>query len=106
MSPFLNTPKQRRDERRKVLKMAATKLRAIDDPEHFLRRSVLLNNQYKRLRDDMLDEKKYGYGSCDYLVNMNSDGFYSHTTPVTSCIKRPALSEIELDNNLTQIGPV
>ena len=106
LSPFLNTPKQRRDERRKILKIASGKLRAIDDPEQFLRRSVLLNNQYRRLREDMIDEKKYGYGSCDYLANKNSSGLYSHTRPVSPCTRRPVLSEIEIGINFTHSAPV
>lgn len=63
-SPFTNTPKQRKEERRNIMKITAKKLKAIEDPEKFLRRSVLVNNQYRRLRKEMLDEKKYGY-SCN-----------------------------------------
>jgi len=63
LSPFTNTPKQRKEERRNILKITAKKLKAIEDPEKFLRRSVLVNNQYRRLRKEMIDEKKYGYSS-------------------------------------------
>lgn len=46
-----------KDERRKVLKISISKLRLIDDPEVFLRRSVLVNNTLKRLQKEIRDEK-------------------------------------------------
>ena len=57
ISPFLNTPKQRKEEKRKVLKMCIQKMRSVDDPEHFLRRSVLINNTMKRLQRELREEK-------------------------------------------------
>lgn len=60
---FKNTPKERKEERRNILKITSKKLKAIEDPEKFLRRSVLVNNQYRRLRKEMIDEKKYGYSN-------------------------------------------
>ncbi|OQR73430.1 hypothetical protein BIW11_09738 [Tropilaelaps mercedesae] len=46
-----------KDERRKVLKISISKLRLIDDPEVFLRRSVLVNNTLKKLQKEIRDEK-------------------------------------------------
>lgn len=66
LSPFLNTPKQRKDDRRQVMRVSAAKLRAIDNPEAFLRRSVLINNQFKKLRKEVINEKQNGYKSCGY----------------------------------------
>lgn len=67
ISPFLNTPKQRKEERRKILKLSIHKMRAVEDPEHFLRRSVLINNTMKRLQRELREEKlrrgNGGYGS-------------------------------------------
>ena len=57
ISPFLNTPKQRKEERRKILKLSIHKMRAVEDPEHFLRRSVLINNTMKRLQKELREEK-------------------------------------------------
>jgi len=61
-SPFHNTPKQRREERRKLIRVSAAKIRDIDDPELFLRRSVLVNNTYRRLREEMFEERRVGVG--------------------------------------------
>lgn len=57
ISPFLNTPKERKDERKKVLKISIKKLKQLDDPEIFLRRTVLVNNTMKRLQTEVRDEK-------------------------------------------------
>lgn len=57
ISPFLNTPKERKDERKRVLKICLQKLRQLDDPEVFLRRSVLINNTMKRLQSEVREEK-------------------------------------------------
>ncbi|XP_003748588.2 uncharacterized protein LOC100905019 [Galendromus occidentalis] len=46
-----------KDERRKVLKISISKLRLIDDPEVFLRRSVLVNNTLKKLQKEIRDER-------------------------------------------------
>ena len=47
-----------REERRKVLKMSVRKLKDIDDPETFLRRSVLVNNTMKRLQVEIRTERE------------------------------------------------
>ena len=64
ISPFLNTPKEKKEERKKVLKISIQKLKHLEDPEHFLRRSVLINNTMKRLQTEVREEKmkqpKYG----------------------------------------------
>jgi len=56
-----NTPKQHRNECKQMLRMAVKKLRAIDNPETNLCRSVLINNTVKRLRDDIKEEKRNGF---------------------------------------------
>ena len=61
ISPFLNTPKQRKEERRKVLKLSIQKLKQMDDPENFLRRSVLINNTVKKMQKELRDEKRPCY---------------------------------------------
>ncbi|KAL4237409.1 hypothetical protein ACF0H5_002126 [Mactra antiquata] len=57
ISPFLNTPKERKDERKKVLKISLKKLRQLEDPETFLRRTVLVNNTMKRMQSELREEK-------------------------------------------------
>ncbi|XP_013390409.1 uncharacterized protein LOC106158847 [Lingula anatina] len=59
ISPLDNTPKQRRDEKKKIYKMSVQKLRQIDDPEKVLHRAVLINNTMKRMQKEIRDEKKW-----------------------------------------------
>ncbi|XP_061173982.1 uncharacterized protein LOC133183066 [Saccostrea echinata] len=69
ISPFHNTPKERKEERRKILKMSIQKLRQMEDPEYFLTRSVLINNTLKKLQQEIREEKKYqGYKNCIYKL--------------------------------------
>jgi hypothetical protein len=58
ISPFHNTPKQRRDEKRRLLKLSLHKLHQIPDPERYLRRSVLINNTARRIQEELNKEKK------------------------------------------------
>ncbi|KAJ8308066.1 hypothetical protein KUTeg_012940 [Tegillarca granosa] len=76
ISPFLNTPKERKEERRKVLKMSVQKLRKMEDPEHFLCRSVLINNTLKKVQKEIREEKQkshQGYKSCIYRLRPTYD---------------------------------
>ena len=59
VSPFLNTPKQRKDEKRKVLRMSYEKLRGIDDPERCLLRSVLIHNTARKMQMELVEEGGY-----------------------------------------------
>jgi hypothetical protein len=69
ISPFHNTPKERKEERRRILKMSVQKLRQMEDPEYFLTRSVLINNTLRKLQDEIREEKQYqGYKNCIYKV--------------------------------------
>jgi len=56
-----NTPKQHRNESKQMLRMAVKKLRAIDNPETNLCRSVLINNTVRRLRTDIKEQKRNGF---------------------------------------------
>ena len=49
-------PKER-EERKKVLKLSVRKLRAIEDPETTLCRSVLINNTMKMIQAELRAEK-------------------------------------------------
>ncbi|XP_045178212.2 uncharacterized protein LOC123538303 [Mercenaria mercenaria] len=82
VSPFLNTPKERKDERKKILKMSIKKLKQLDDPEVFLRRTVLVNNITKRLqkelRQDKLRNKIYATNKRKY--------FSGYFVPTNNCM--------------------
>lgn len=54
---------RQKDERRRVFKISLNKLRRIEDPESFLRRSVLVNNTVKRLQREIREEKFAKYPS-------------------------------------------
>lgn len=53
VSPIMYIPKFNwREERRHLLRISMAKIRGVDDPETYLRRSVLINNTVKRLQKD------------------------------------------------------
>jgi len=89
ISPFLNTPKERKEERRKVLKISIQKLRQMEDPENFLCRSVLINNTLKKVQKEIREEKQksyQGYKSCIYRMRPHYDydilnNSYLHSSP-------------------------
>ena len=56
LSPLLNTPKQRKDDGRRILRLSAQKLHATPDPETCLRRSVLVNNTLLRIQRELRDD--------------------------------------------------
>ena len=53
ISPFFNTPKERKDEKRKILKLSVQKIKLIENAELCLRRSVLINNTMTRMRHEL-----------------------------------------------------
>ncbi|XP_045178071.2 uncharacterized protein LOC123538165 [Mercenaria mercenaria] len=75
VSPFLNTPKERKDERKNILKISVKKLKQLDDPETFLRRTVLVNNTMKKLQRELraenLRNKNRKYFSGYKVLNNN-----------------------------------
>lgn len=53
VSPIMYIPKFNwREERHHLLRISMAKIRGVDDPESYLRRSVLINNTVKRLQKD------------------------------------------------------
>lgn len=71
--------------------MSVRKLKDIDDPEVFLRRSVLVNNTMKRLQTEIREEKaakRANSGRCVWVCYM----YYSSLLDVTSSYKvRPSV---------------
>ena len=64
-----------REERRRLLKISAGKLRRIEDPEASLCRSVLINNAVRRLQRENRDEKTRNYGlpAVNYLDDSSKE---------------------------------
>ena len=58
ISPFLNTPKEKKEEKRKILKISLQKIKCIEDAELSLRRSVLINNIMNRMKRELRKETK------------------------------------------------
>ncbi|XP_015909478.1 uncharacterized protein [Parasteatoda tepidariorum] len=53
-SPVLFVPRSKwKEERRRLLRISMAKIRRVEDPESYLRRSVLINNTVKRLQKDV-----------------------------------------------------
>ena len=57
VSPFLNTPTERNEERKKILKISVQKSKEIDNAEQFLRRTVLINNTMKTIKAEIRKNK-------------------------------------------------
>ncbi|GAB1608427.1 cell wall protein DAN4-like [Argonauta hians] len=74
VSPFLNTPKQRKDERKRIVRLSVHKLRAMEDPENFLRKSVLINNVLRRLHQEIREEKQ-GYTRFSGSLGLPTAGY-------------------------------
>lgn len=59
-NPIMYIPKFNwREERRHLLRISMAKIRGVDDPETYLRRSVLINNTVKRLQKDVAITYRY-----------------------------------------------
>lgn len=58
ISPFLNTPKEKKDTKKKILNISVQKLSQIDNAEEILRKSVLINNTMKHMKRELRKDKK------------------------------------------------
>ena len=58
ISPFSNTPMERKDLKKQILKMSIQKMKGINNAELCLRKSVLVNNTMKRLHAELKQEKR------------------------------------------------
>lgn len=76
ISPFLNTPIQKKEEKRRILRLSMRKMREIDCPESFLRRSVLINNLARSLQDDLKDDKLWS--RWDWAADMETAPYRTH----------------------------
>lgn len=62
-----------REERRRLMKISAVKLKRIEDPEASLCRSVLINNALRRLHRENRDDKTRSYGSLPVMTSYMDD---------------------------------
>ncbi|KAK2167210.1 hypothetical protein LSH36_31g05026 [Paralvinella palmiformis] len=76
ISPFLNTPIQRKEAKRRILRLSMRKMREIDCPESFLCRSVLINNLARSLQDDLKDDKLWS--RWDWAADMDALPYRAH----------------------------
>ena len=96
ISPFLNTPIQKKEAKRRILRLSMKKMREIDSPESFLRRSVLINNLARSLQDDLKDDKLWS--RWDWAADMemlpyrssNQDATGSRSGQASSCSQMSA----------------
>ena len=58
LSPFLNTPKEKKEERKKILKISIKKLKKIENAELCLKRSLLIQNTVRRLQKELRLDKR------------------------------------------------
>lgn len=89
ISPFLNTPKEKKDERKKILKLSIRKIKEIDNADLCLRKSVLIQNTVKRLQREMRHDKLTQYSQ--YYDNLTTKVQGSHCNPPTSYLKNSLL---------------
>lgn len=87
-----------REERRRLLKISAGKLRRIEDPEASLCRSVLINNAVRRLQRENRDEKSRSYGLSvtyvdDSLKENNLNGSINLDNNENDLVQRKRLGE-------------
>ncbi|XP_012254425.2 uncharacterized protein LOC105685148 isoform X2 [Athalia rosae] len=92
-----------REERRRLLKISAGKLRRIEDPEASLCRSVLINNAVRRLQRENRDEKSRSYGlSVTYLDDSKENslnGSMNVDNTENDLLQRKRLGDETLDDD-------
>lgn len=100
-SIFDNALKLRKEEWRNIMKITAKKLKAIDKPVHFLRRSILVNNLYRHLRKEMLDEKRHGYNNCYTPISQHeTSGIVGGLTRPNSPVCKSRDNNCDLEANV------
>ncbi|XP_053568351.1 SERTA domain-containing protein 4 [Bombina bombina] len=83
------------EERAHVLYMSLEKLKFIDDPEVFLRRSVLINNLMKRIHGEILLQNNWCFSACSLAGPSAQEWFVHQDCPYR---KRLRVSKEENDN--------
>ncbi|XP_054836786.1 SERTA domain-containing protein 4 [Eublepharis macularius] len=69
------------EERAHILYMSLEKLKYIDDPEVYLRRSVLINNLMKRIHGEIIMQNNWCFPTCSFGGTSAQEWFMSHDCP-------------------------
>uniref|UniRef100_A0A8C5ST56 SERTA domain containing 4 n=1 Tax=Laticauda laticaudata TaxID=8630 RepID=A0A8C5ST56_LATLA len=69
------------EERAHILYMSLEKLKYIDDPEVYLRRSVLINNLMKRIHGEIIMQNNWCFPTCSFGGTSSQEWFMSHDCP-------------------------
>lgn len=88
-----------KEERKQVLKMSISKLRQIDDPEVFLRRSVLIHNTMQRLQREVREEKQLHVASSQQQLSRCCEQFTCYNSSCSANSKCTDVSRVSESNS-------
>ncbi|KAG1950366.1 SERTA domain-containing protein 4 isoform X2 [Pimephales promelas] len=80
------------EERANILRLSLEKLRFMDDPESFLRRSVLINNLLRRLRNEILLQSDWCFPSGQTTMPCPLQTPATQNTPLPSPALQPCMT--------------
>ncbi|XP_069400339.1 SERTA domain-containing protein 4 isoform X2 [Ovis canadensis] len=82
------------EERAHILYMSLEKLKFIDDPEVYLRRSVLINNLMKRIHGEIVMQNNWCFPACSFNGASAQEWFMAQDCPYR---KRPRMAKEECE---------
>ncbi|KAK1329338.1 hypothetical protein QTO34_011521 [Cnephaeus nilssonii] len=82
------------EERAHILYMSLEKLKFIDDPEVYLRRSVLINNLMKRIHGEIIMQNNWCFPACSFNGAPAQEWFVAQDCPYR---KRPRMAKEECE---------
>ncbi|XP_023054107.1 SERTA domain-containing protein 4 isoform X1 [Piliocolobus tephrosceles] len=82
------------EERAHILYMSLEKLKFIDDPEVYLRRSVLINNLMKRIHGEIIMQNNWCFPACSFNGTSAQEWFMAQDCPYR---KRPRMAKEECE---------
>ncbi|VTJ72888.1 Hypothetical predicted protein [Marmota monax] len=82
------------EERAHILYMSLEKLKFIDDPEVYLRRSVLINNLMKRIHGEIIMQNNWCFPACSFSGASAQEWFMAQDCPYR---KRPRMAKEECE---------
>nr|XP_060499902.1 SERTA domain-containing protein 4 isoform X2 [Panthera onca] len=82
------------EERAHILYMSLEKLKFIDDPEVYLRRSVLINNLMKRIHGEIITQSNWCFPACSFNGTSAQEWFMAQDCPYR---KRPRMAKEECE---------
>ncbi|XP_020863532.1 SERTA domain-containing protein 4 [Phascolarctos cinereus] len=75
------------EERAHILYMSLEKLKFIDDPEVYLRRSVLINNLMKRIHGEIIMQNNWCFSACSFSGASSQEWFMAQDCPYRKRIR-------------------